>query len=70
MTITRSDIHNHVILPALGAEFDSATVDAIEDAILDAAPLDTWSWTGTDYESAVLDTDAFWGIVERTAESR
>ena len=52
---------------AIGSEFDTDTLDQIENAVLEAAPLDTWSLVGLDYESTAITTDEFWAIVEKVA---
>ncbi len=64
-TITSTDIKAQVVIPALAGEFDAETVDAVTDAILDAAPVSTWSLDGTEYVSTALSTEDFWATVER-----
>ena len=64
-TITRTDITSHVVEAAVGAEFTDEQIDAITDAVLDAAPLNTWTLVRTAYESSALDADGFWAIVEQ-----
>ncbi|MBE7372918.1 hypothetical protein [Dermacoccus barathri] len=65
-TVTASDIRTHVIEPTCGEHFTAEELDAIEDAVLDAAPLSTWHLAGTQYTSSVLSVDEFWGVVEKT----
>lgn len=68
-TVTARDIHDHVVAPACGPSFDTATRERITTAIIAAAPLSTWRLVGLEYESDQLDTDTFWAIVERTADT-
>ncbi|MFT4127865.1 MAG: hypothetical protein QM662_16760 [Gordonia sp. (in: high G+C Gram-positive bacteria)] len=65
-TITRTDIAQHVVEASVaGAGFTTEQIDAITDAVLDAAPLDTWRLTeALRYESEALGTEDFWAIVE------
>lgn len=63
-TITRTDITQHVIEAAIaGQDVTDEQIDTITDAVLDAAPLNTWHLDGTIYRSESLDHDAFWAIV-------
>ncbi|AUH70563.1 MULTISPECIES: hypothetical protein [Gordonia] len=64
MTITRTDIHSYVVEAAVGDEFDAETIDRLTDAVVEAAPLSTWSLQGTEYVSTALDVEAFWSLVE------
>ena len=66
-TIARSDIRAHVIDPAIGHEFDTETIDRIEDEIFEIAPLSTWTYADLQYTSEAMDEETFWGIVERIA---
>ena len=63
-TVTRTDIVQHVAQSVAAGDFTDEQVDAIVDAVLAAAPLDTWSLEGLEYVSTSLDTEGFWGIVE------
>jgi hypothetical protein len=66
--ITKDDIIAHAIYPAIAGEFDSATEEAIEEAIFEVAPRGTWTYTpGEGYSSPAMDYDTFWAIVERVA---
>lgn len=66
--ITKDDIIAYAIHPAIAGEFDSAIEEAIEDAIFEVAPRDTWTYTpGEGYSSPAMDPDTFWAIVERVA---
>lgn len=63
MTVTRTDIAQHVIEAAIaGQDVTTEQIDTITDRVLDAAPLPTWHLDGTVYRSD-LDDDAFWAIV-------
>lgn len=66
-TTTRDDIVNHVTRPALensGDTYPDETIDAVTDAIIAAAPLDTWTLTNSlAYDSPAIDADQFWAIV-------
>ncbi|MBZ4497953.1 hypothetical protein [Dermacoccus sp. Tok2021] len=64
-TVTAADIRTYVIDAALDAEFDSETLDKVEGAVLEAAPLSTWELVNLNYESSALSTDEFWAIVEK-----
>ncbi|NHN55749.1 hypothetical protein G9U51_08165 [Calidifontibacter sp. DB0510] len=69
-TLTDLDIRAQVIEPALAGEYDTETVDAITDAILDAAPVDTWYLDELEYYTDTIGTEEFWAIVERVATER
>lgn len=63
-TVTRTDIAQHVIEASIaGQDITDEQIDAITDAVLDAAPLGTWHLDGTVYHSERLDHDTFWAIV-------
>ncbi len=66
-TPTRDDIATHVEQAV--DELTEQQLNAVIDAVIDAAPLDTWTLVGLDWRSSVLDTDQFWEIVERVAEN-
>lgn len=69
---TNIDIREQVINPTIGAEFDEDTLDAITDALLEAAPVSTWSLDSEtmSYTSTAIDTDGYWALVEQVATSR
>lgn len=67
-TTTREDIVNHVIEPACAQWFDTRTLEAIADAVLDVAPLRTWRLVDLEYQSEDMDEGTFWAIVERVGE--
>ncbi|KLO61737.1 hypothetical protein AA983_14295 [Dermacoccus sp. PE3] len=64
-TVTASDIRTHVIEPTCGEHFTAMELDAIEEAVLNAAPLSTWRLAGTNYTSSALSVDEFWSVVEK-----
>ena len=64
-TVTASDLRAHVIDPTCGEHFTAEELDAIEAAVLDAAPLSTWRLIDTNYVSSALSIDEFWAVVEK-----
>ncbi len=69
MTITRNDIEQHVIRPALAGQFDEVAVSAITDQVLMVAPLSTWRYCDLQFTSEWLDPEMFWHIVQHVAQS-
>lgn len=67
MTVTRADIEQQVIAPAIGTDWDNVEtiIESVTDAVLDAAPLHTWYLKGTTYTCDGLDADDFWAIIEK-----
>lgn len=67
MTVSRYDIEQHAIRPCIDEHYDEDTCEAICDAILEAAPRSTWTYSDLRYNSPLMDGDTFWAIVERVA---
>ena len=68
--VTRHDIETYAIRPALAGDFTEGTIDAICDAVFEAAPLSTWTYSELSYTSPAMDEDTFWAIVERIVFAR
>lgn len=66
-TITRNDVIQHAISPGLEGHFSDATVEKIQDAVFEAAPLSTWTFDPItlQYSSSELSAEDFWALVER-----
>ena len=63
--VTRHDIETYAIRPTLADDFTEDTIDAVCDAVFEAAPLSTWTYSERGFTSPAMDDETFWGIVER-----
>lgn len=69
MTVTRSDIEQHVIRATIGQEFDEQVIEAVTDEVLAVAPLSTWTLRELQFVSESMDEETYWRIVERVGTS-
>ena len=73
MNANRNDIAAHVehALANSDAQISDAQIDAIVDAAIEIAPLNSWRFdkASLSHESDLLDASAFWGIVESVLEA-